>query len=358
MTSLGHDGGPPDGRPAMGSDAVARVAGAVGVVVIGRNEASRLASCLKSLGSTRACAVYVDSGSHDGSPDLAERMGVHVVRIREGPFSAARGRREGLVYLRTLRADLSAVQFIDGDCEMHPEWIDRSSDFLDAHPRHAGVVGVLRERHPERSVYVRLTDVEWDLPIGAIDVIGGIALLRLSAIDEVGGWVDGLVSGEELDLSARLRAQGWLLERLDAPMCTHDIGITRFREFWRRSMRAGYGYCNLARMHAARGPARWRSRALGSVVYGIGLPVLLCVGLAFAWPVAFVAVGGYGVLIVRLAATRVRRRDPIATALAYGVVTAICKTAMALGVARCVIERLRGRMGTLIEYKVAGTARN
>jgi glycosyltransferase involved in cell wall biosynthesis len=47
----------------------------VGAVVIGRNEGERLKRCLSSLSSIRA-AVYVDSGSTDGSPQWAADRGV------------------------------------------------------------------------------------------------------------------------------------------------------------------------------------------------------------------------------------------------------------------------------------------
>ena len=240
----------------------------IGIVVIGRNEAPRLAMCLRSIKDRLDRTVYVDSGSSDGSADIAADAGAAVVRLTSGPFTAARGRRSGIEHLCDRFPDTTLIQFIDGDCELDPGWLDAGQRYLTANPRTAVVVGRLREKHPGRSILVRLTDMEWELPTGDIDVIGGISLMRLDALRAVGGWRDGLVAGEELDLSTRLRDTGRTLHRLADPMCVHDIGITRFREFWRRSLRAGYGYCNLSLIHRKSGPRRWRRRTVGSLVYG------------------------------------------------------------------------------------------
>jgi glycosyltransferase involved in cell wall biosynthesis len=53
----------------------------LGVVVIGRNEGERLRRCFASLSETAALIVYVDSGSTDGSLDLARQLGVQVVPL-------------------------------------------------------------------------------------------------------------------------------------------------------------------------------------------------------------------------------------------------------------------------------------
>ena len=68
----------------------------VGVIVIGRNEGRRLRLGLESVLSEAEHVIYVDSGSADGSADLAESIGVPVVRLSDGPFTAARGRQVGL----------------------------------------------------------------------------------------------------------------------------------------------------------------------------------------------------------------------------------------------------------------------
>ena len=55
---------------------------ALGIVLIGRNEGERLQRCVKSLANNAANAVYVDSGSTDGSVEFCQNAGLTVVATR------------------------------------------------------------------------------------------------------------------------------------------------------------------------------------------------------------------------------------------------------------------------------------
>ena len=55
------------------------VSGNVGVVVIGRNEGEHLRECLESVMKQSGNLLYVDSGSSDGSAEIARRMKAGVV---------------------------------------------------------------------------------------------------------------------------------------------------------------------------------------------------------------------------------------------------------------------------------------
>ena len=66
----------------------------MGVVVIGRNEGQRLERCLASLVGAAQQIVYVDSGSSDGSVQMARALGVAVVELDMTiAFTAARARK-------------------------------------------------------------------------------------------------------------------------------------------------------------------------------------------------------------------------------------------------------------------------
>ena len=63
----------------------------IGLVLIGRNEGERLRRCLESVKEAALPTVYVDSGSSDGSVELARSFGADVVELsRDVPFTAAR----------------------------------------------------------------------------------------------------------------------------------------------------------------------------------------------------------------------------------------------------------------------------
>ena len=83
---------PPDPRPTS-----------LGFVAIGRNEGERLRACLESLPRGHGRVVYVDSGSVDGSVDLARSVGAEVVELdMTKPFTAARARNAGIERLREI----------------------------------------------------------------------------------------------------------------------------------------------------------------------------------------------------------------------------------------------------------------
>ena len=192
---------------------------AIGIVVIGRNEGERLRRCLESARLLAPSTVYVDSGSSDASVTLAETMGVTVVRLDMTlPFTAARARNAGFKRLQQVLPHLRCVQFIDGDCELIEGWLETADDFLDQHPGVAVVCGRLRERFPERSVYNRLCDIEWDRPTGETDACGGIFMTRPALFASLGGFREDLVAGEEPELCQRLRAQSWKVWRLARPI--------------------------------------------------------------------------------------------------------------------------------------------
>lgn len=324
----------------------------VGVVVIGRNEAPRLRACLESIGPTLPTLIYVDSNSHDGSPEIAEQLGVEVARITHGPMSAARGRAAGIAALREQFPELQFVQFVDGDCQIDRAWLARGAEYLAANEDAAVVVGELREEHASQSLLSRLVDADWDLPVGDTDAIGGISMMRIDALEAVGGWREDLIAGEELDLSARLRAAGWRLHRLADPMTLHDIGVVSFSELWRRAVRSGFAYTQLALLHGKR-YRRWLRRSIGSLFYGAALPIAILLASILWHPYATLAALLYPLLIARIAWHRIRRGDGALFATLYGCVVLAFKFASALGALRFFWLALRGRSARLMEYKSA-----
>lgn len=248
----------------------------VGVVVIGRNEGMRLKRCLDALIGCAGRVVYVDSGSTDGSIELARSIGVKVLGLdMRLPFTAARARNEGFRHLRALVSGLVYVQFVDGDCELVEGWIEKAARFLDDHAGVGAVCGRLREKHPEQTIYNMLCDIEWDRPIGEAKACGGIAMMRVHAFESVRGFRDDLIAGEEPELCVRLRGAGWRVWRLGEEMAWHDTGMTRFGQWWKRSKRAGYAFAEGASLHGAPPERHYVSEARRALVWGVLLPVLV-----------------------------------------------------------------------------------
>jgi GT2 family glycosyltransferase len=269
----------------------------IGIVVIGRNEGERLKRCLDAVAASGAPAVYVDSGSTDGSVAAARARGVEVIELDPRlPFSAARARNEGFGHFRGLRY----VQFVDGDCVLAAGWIDKARRFLERHERVAVACGRLRERAPRATVYQLLCDLEWDLPAGEARACGGIALVRAAAFEAVGGFRADRVCGEEPELCARLRAAGWRIWRLPDDMATHDAGMTRFAQWWKRSQRNGYGY--------AADTAIWRAESRRAWLWGAALPLTSLVGVILLGYPGLAPLALYPLQVARLALRGARSR--------------------------------------------------
>lgn len=255
----------------------------LGFVVIGRNEGSRLEACLQSLLPIGAPIAYADSGSNDGSAELAQRLGATVVRLNPArPMNASRGRREGYLKLAAKYGSPEFVQFIDGDCLLVHGWIEQAISFMQDNPKAAAVCGRRFEARPDASFYNKLCDAEWNTPCGAVNSLGGDSLMRAAALEQAGNFDPSLMASEEPELAARLREAGWKIWRIDLPMTEHDANIFSFKAYWRRSLRAGFGYAQAWRKTAGL-KTRINSRLLASSLFWtVIVPILVLVSAVIA----------------------------------------------------------------------------
>lgn len=273
----------------------------IGVVIIGRNEGKRLFRCLTSTLEETKAVTYVDSGSNDGSQKMALQLGSDLVELdRQTPFTAAKARNAGLKHFLQKTRSPKYVQFIDGDCELQPDWLHVAHDFLETHPSVAVVCGRRRERFPEASIYNYLIDQEWDTPIGCTMSCGGDALMRVSALIEVGSFNSDLIAGEEPELCFRLRSKSWKIWRLDTEMTLHDAELKKFSQWWKRSKRAGFAYAEGAAMHGVSSEKYNIRQTISAFLWGVLLPCVAVLGsmisfwfllLLMAWPLQVVRLG-------------------------------------------------------------------
>jgi GT2 family glycosyltransferase len=320
----------------------------VGVVVIGRNEGERLIRSLNSLSVDPAKVIYVDSGSTDQSVERAKELDVVVVSLDLMlPFTAARARNEGFAAMMALHPNMQFVQFLDGDCEVVEGWLHTAVKFLCEHPDVAVVCGRRRERYPQASIYNRLCDLEWDTPVGEAASCGGDSLMRVESFRSVGGFRTDLMAGEEPELCMRLREGPWRIWRVDAEMTLHDAAIIRFSQWWRRSVRCGYGYAEVFRL-TRRSPLALYKRESGRTLFWAGvLPTVIVIG-CFFHPIAIVAVLIYPLQIVRIA---LGRGATVAFSWKYAMYMTIAKFAEMQGVIRYEWDKLRDKTAQSIEYK-------
>lgn len=335
----------------------------VGLIAIGRNEGDRLRRCLASVAGSGLTLIYVDSGSTDGSVDLAREFGAAVVELDTSiPFSAARARNAGLALLKSLVPEVDYVQFLDGDCEVASGWIEKAVDRLDQEADLAVVCGRRREIHPESTIYNRLMDVEWDTAVGESDSCGGDAMMRVASLDEVGGYNDTVVAGEEPELCHRLRQRGWRIFRIDAQMTRHDAAMDQFGQWWKRQVRSGYGAMDVVNRFGISG---FRKEVRSCRAWTIGWSA----GCIVAGAIGAVWIGLGGVLIGALfgaglwlwQVSRVTRwlkqRGLTGTeAIQGGLLLMLGKWAQLVGQWRYFADLRSGQLARMIDYKAKVTA--
>jgi GT2 family glycosyltransferase len=296
--------------------------------------------------------VYVDSGSTDGSITYAKEGGADVVELDSSiPFTAARARNAGFERVRVLAPEAALVMFVDGDCEVRPDWLPSAEAFLNEHPGYAVACGRRRERFPEASVYNYLCDVEWDTPVGDAEACGGDAVMRVDAFDQVGGFNPCLIAGEEPELCIRLRKAGWKIRRLDHEMTLHDANVSRFSQWWTRAVRAGHAYAEVAAMHGEESARQRGIKSLKTVTWALILPgVALGLG-SWTGGVSLLLLLLYPLNVARIAARL--RREGVARPWTVATFLMLSKFPEAMGWLRYQRGRLTGKRSTIIEYKAS-----
>ena len=319
-----------------------------GVVIIGRNEGERLRRCLQSA-STGPLVVYVDSGSTDGSAQWARSHGAEVIELDMSiPFTAARARNAGFRRLQEIAPKLPFVQFVDGDCELEGNWLERAVAFLGSHADVGVVCGRRRERYPEKSIYNWLCDREWERPAGEVRACGGDAMMRTNALEAVGGFRDDLIAGEEPELCLRLRAARYRIWRLDLPMTLHDAAMTHFSQWWRRALRGGYGLAQGANLHGAPPERLWVWESRRAWLWGVWLPLAcLMVGLAFG-PWGWAA---WLIFPLQIGRQTMRNSGPVKQRALLAFFQLLARFPEGCGQIKFMRDRLLGRRARLVEYK-------
>jgi glycosyltransferase involved in cell wall biosynthesis len=306
---------------------------------------------LESLADSQARLVYVDSGSTDGSADLARGFGADVVELDTSrPFTAAWARNMGWRRLLEILPSAERVHFFDGDCEVISGWIDAAMRALDERSDIAVVCGRRRERFPDASAFNRQCEIEWNAGAGEVRSCGGDALMRLDALAAVGGYRDSLIAGEEPELCVRLRGAGWKICRLDRDMVWHDAAMTRWSQWWKRNKRAGHAFAEGAFLHGGPPERHYVAEERRALVWGAALP-LAALLLGLLHPIGFLLLVLYPLQMLRLAVRpqpAAREADAVWSRAFFLVAGRFPEAA---GVLLFRWHKLRGRASALIEYK-------
>lgn len=327
---------------------------ALGFVVIGRNEGERLKTGLRAIQSIcpQAPVIYVDSGSSDDSVAFANKHEIITVELDMSiPFTAARARNTGFTTLLKQNPQLHYVQFLDGDCELLPGWVDVATDYLSKN-KDAGIASGRRsERFPEASIYNQLIDIEWNTPPGEILAVLGDMCVKVDVFKRVKGFNETIIAAEDDDFCLRARRAGYKTFRIDANMTKHDANIMQLSQWYRRSKRGGHGYANIHHLHG-KGPEQYFKREIKSVIFwGALIPSAFVLFLFLSPLVSLLIFLGYVAFISKTIIRRQRSGDPLKTAIAYGLLIFTGKISEFIGMLQYCKNHLLSRKHQLIEYK-------
>ena len=271
----------------------------VSVVVIGRNEGERLVRCLESVRLANWDGrpyeiIYVDSRSTDASVERAESLGARAFVLDDASPCAAKARNLGWTHARG-----EFILFLDGDTQLDPDFVAHALKTLED-PVLCAAWGHRRESNPGQSIFTRVLDLDWVYPVGRTLYFGGDVLVRRTALASVDGFDPTLKAGEEPEMCARLRAAGWQIEHIDAPMTRHDLAVTTLRAYWLRAYRSGIAYAEVADRMRRRNDPMWQREARRDFVHGIlliALPFVFLVTLFWSlWLTALLCVAVGAVL--------------------------------------------------------------
>jgi glycosyltransferase involved in cell wall biosynthesis len=324
-----------------------------GVVIIGRNEGSRLIRSLESLTPQSNAIVYVDSGSTDDSVSQAGARRVHVVQMDlSKPFTASRARNAGFEALMEKWPHVSKVQFVDGDCQILPGWLADASAALDAEPNRVAVCGWGREIHPEHSIYNRICQVEWRMgSAGEVAAFGGLVMIRADAFKAVDGFDADVVAAEDDELAFRLRANGGTIFKLDRDCFAHDANILRFSQWWRRAQRGGYAYAQVSSMHGSGPEKKFVKEVQRTKLWGIVAPALAIAAAPFTRGLSLGVFARYPIAMARAAQTARRRGNTWPDSVAWGVSCGLAVFPQAVGARQFARNQRLGQTHQMIEYK-------
>jgi cellulose synthase/poly-beta-1,6-N-acetylglucosamine synthase-like glycosyltransferase len=327
----------------------------VSVVIIGRNEGERLRRCLQSVAATvrrgfEMEVIYVDSGSVDGSAALAESAGVRTVSLQPKRPSAALGRNAGWQVARG-----SIVLFLDGDTVLHPDYVADSLPEFSA-SEVAVVWGHRRELHPERSLYNRTLDLDWIYAAGTTAYCGGDALFRRSILTQTGGFDETLIAGEEPELCRRIGALGFTILHVDRPMTRHDLAITRWQQYWKRSTRAGHAFAEVSERFRETEQQFWTGESKRNRNRALVLLTLFVTGLAGSILLTSLLPALLVIIFLLVLASRSawkarwKSNDHVALML-YGLHSHLQQIPIYFGQLQYKWNRKNGKRSMLLEYK-------
>lgn len=189
----------------------------VSVLIPAHNEEEHISDCIASVLKTgwppdRLEILVIDHSSTDSTAMLAHKSGAGVVQISTGRIGAVRN--FGLA-----AAKGEYVAYVDGDCSVPPTWLQAAIELLESDARIGAVGGPCLS--PSDGTWIEKCLAPSDIRPGGVKRVSTLAtssfIARRSLLREEGAFDETLISGEDDDMSNRIRSRG--LELVSSSDC-------------------------------------------------------------------------------------------------------------------------------------------
>lgn len=210
--------------------------------------------------------IAVDGGSSDKTSDIAEKFNVSILRESKATISTLRN-------IGARKARGSILAFVDSDCVVQRDWLKNALEILS--DENMGAVGE-EYRLPDKPSWIekiwdmqiagrrKNREVEW-LPSGNL-------VMTKRVFDEIGGFNEGLVTSEDVDLCRRIRQKGLKVVSDDRLAVTHLGNPKNIKEFFLKEIWRGKGaFQNFLRSLPQVKPTRAVSLALFTLFCVFGM---------------------------------------------------------------------------------------
>ena len=211
----------------------------ISIVIPAKNEELNLGRCLDSaipeaqLFPNSHEVLVVDCSSTDMTVAIAKNYPVKIIQLKPDWFHSASAAR----FIGSSFSAGKYLFFIDADMTLENGFLKTAIDILDSDKAIAGVGGIGRETYLKNGQILQGNANLYGTKdkISQAKFLGGAALYRKQALQEVGGFNPYLPAAEENELAQRLRQNGYRLLSLPLPMITHySADIKEWDEFLRK----------------------------------------------------------------------------------------------------------------------------
>lgn len=219
--------------------------------------------------------VVVDNGSADGSPELiAERYGARITIALAPGLRVGAARNVGVALVGA-----PLISFVDSDCVLEPEYYVRALQVM-ADPDIAATGSMYALPNDPRwleEVWYRLHRTPADGPVTYLNA--GSFVVRRSVFQAVGGFDQGLESGEDAELGQRMNDHGYRIESRAALVARHLGNPKSIRGFVQKQTWHAMGMFGTVSLRSVDRPTLMLFAHLLAIV----APVALALGGWLSW---------------------------------------------------------------------------